>query len=73
MMRIMVNGEIKDWPEETITYAQLCGLAGQPAHATAVYRGQQHGDMRRSGSLYPGKVLDIEEDMIFSVVVTDNA
>lgn len=78
-MNIIVNGENKVIDEDKLdlTYEEIVYLAfGRDFPSTVftiVYQGKWKGDSRRSGCIYPGKRLVVDEGMIISVAHTGNA
>jgi len=70
---ITVNGEQHEVDGDTISHEEICALAKQPMHASATYEGQRNGDSQRSGITHAGKVIKLEDGMIFDCVVTGNA
>lgn len=72
-MRITVNG-VQCYSEGNIvSYEEVCELAGQPLSATVTYYGVKKGDSQRSGVLYAGKQIVVEDGMVFNCVTTGNA
>ncbi|MCK9567842.1 hypothetical protein M0R72_02680 [Candidatus Pacearchaeota archaeon] len=71
-MNITING--KEQPLR-LTYEEIITRAGySPNRVISVtYRGRQHGDMQRSGMLYPGSSVELEDGMVFSAYDTGNA
>lgn len=70
---VTINGaEAKGWGDK-ISHEEICKLANKPVEASVTYRGPRKGDSERSGMTYAGKVIEIEDGMIFSCYVTGNA
>lgn len=72
-MQIIINGKPHDHDEGAITHEQICELAGEPEYASVTYRGPSQGDNQRSGTTYKGKIVAVDDGMIFNCVVTGNA
>lgn len=71
--KVTINGAEHEVDGDKISHEQICELAGQPVHASATYEGPRHGDSQRSGITHAGKVIRIEDGMIFNCIVTGNA
>lgn len=72
---IVVNGVNHIVSSSEQNYASIVKLARlDPNHIwTITYSGPRHGDSRRQGCLSPGKTLEVESGMSFTVVHTGNA
>lgn len=72
-MQITINGTLCTVNAETISHEEICKLAAKPEYASVVYRGPRKGDSQRYGITYKGETIELEEDMRFTCVVTNNA
>lgn len=74
MPQIIVNGLEFDCKVEHASYEDIVLLAGMPEakNLTMTYR-CDHGDICRSGTLVPGRSIDVEDGMVFDAVYTGNA
>lgn len=70
---ITVNGAEHELDDDTISHEKICELAGRPVHASVTYEGRREGDSRRSGITHSGKVIKLDDGMIFNCVVTGSA
>lgn len=68
---INVNSQNKEWTEKTISYEQLVQLA-YPGSTRDDYSATFHGK-REEGTLYKGKTIEVEEAMVFNIVLTNAA
>lgn len=74
MDRITINEVEHDWPhDDPLSHETICGLAGQPLHASVVYFGRRIGDSERSGTTYAGKSIKSDDGLRISCVVTGSA
>jgi len=73
LIKIDVNGTEHEISAAPLSYARVLELADKREGATVVYSGLWHGDSHRSGTLWSGKSITVEDGMRFTVVVTDNA
>lgn len=71
--KITINGVEHEVEGNTLSHEQICALSGQPVHASATYEGPRNGDSQRSGITHAGKVIKLEDGMIFNCIVTGNA
>lgn len=74
--KIIVNGRKLSIDKEYLSYDDIVSLGhDKPRSAlhSIVYQGPRNGDCRRSGMIIPGQVLKIEDGMVISAMVTDNA
>lgn len=69
--RIIVNGAVKYWQGETITYEDVCGLAQQPLYASMTFS-KAPGE-KRQGILSKGESTKVGDGTIFNAVVTGSA
>lgn len=74
-MEIMVNGSKFDVRVEYLSYEDVALLAGHPGDTglTVVYTRPPRTDYAVSGTLVPGRSIDIEERMVFDAVQTGAA
>lgn len=73
-MTITINGKEIQWPGSLIDYGAVLSCSKMAQGATVTYRGPNHGDSQRSGSLYPtDQAIVLEEGMIFNCCDTGNA
>jgi hypothetical protein len=75
-MRIVVNADEFDVKTEFISYEDVALLAGRPpgdASLTVVYTTPPVEGRGRSGTLIPGRSIDIEPGMTFDAVNTSDA
>ena len=73
MTKITINGRHHNIDGDTITHERICELAERPLSASAVYRGKDSGDYRRTGITHVGVTVDLEEDMVFTAIMTGDA
>lgn len=75
MPTITINGDYFEVDNEELTYEEIVAMAGESRYATVTYSTKRKpgSDVTRSGILYSGKTVIIEDDMRFSAVVTGNA
>jgi hypothetical protein len=71
--KIKVNGVEHELDGRLVSHEQICDLAKQPAYASVTYEGLRHDDVQRSGIMYPGKMVKLEDGMIFDCVATGSA
>ena len=71
-MKVTINGKEHEVGSE-LTYEQIARLANQPTYATCVYHTKRKNGNQRSGLLYSGKKVTVEEGMTISIIVTGNA
>ncbi len=71
-MNIIINGKSQ---KLNLTYEEIIVRAGyKPNQIISVtYIGPRHGDSQRSGIMYPGTSVEIEDEMIFNAADTGNA
>ena len=72
-VKITVNGKAHETIAHALSYEDVLELAGERMGASMTYRGPRHGDAQRSGILYKGKTVTIEDGMAFDCVMTGNS
>lgn len=76
-MKVIVNGREVEWGEQSMSYADLCVLAGlDPKRVySATYRSDNGSGTKFHGSLIPGGELsnELHEGTIFNIYNTSNS
>jgi len=75
MTRVIINGKAFDLSQCTISYRELVELAGYNGDdlVTVTYRTKSVGDVKREGSLYPGRTLFVSDGTIINIADTSAA
>ena len=75
LKKIIVNGRQVVTDKTVLTYEDIVSMAdtGRTALHSIAYSGPRVGDYRRCGEIHPGKLLEVEDGLIITAVVTDNA
>ncbi len=77
MPRVIINGREVVVVGESMTYQDIVSLAdsgrSKDALHSIAYSTKRSGDTERSGCIAPGETLVLEEGMVISAMVTDNA
>lgn len=68
--RVYINGMERVIPGGTLSYAELVRCAGLTGTPSATYYWRGKGDHIRHGTMYGDKVVELDDDMQFSVVHT---
>ncbi|AYG70610.1 multiubiquitin domain-containing protein [Rhizobium sp. CCGE531] len=71
--KIIVNRDEHEIDGKSVSHEQICQLAKQPAYVSVTYEGERRDDIQRSGFMYLGKLVKLEDGMIFNCIVTDSA
>lgn len=72
-MKININGQDHQITGPDISFEEVVALAKQSHEASVTYAGPRHGDSRRTGTMFKGKVIAAEDGMQFTAVVTGGA
>ncbi len=73
---IIVNGKLRPWGEETISYSQVVDLAFPPPHtATEIFTVQYSRGPKENpeGTLALGQTVKVKSGMVFDVSRTDRS
>lgn len=70
---VIVNGSLTMWAAPVISYEQLVELAGYTGNPTALYVVARKPNGEKTGILSPGRSVDVEDGMRFTVCHTGNA
>lgn len=75
MKTIIVNGRTVETDLDQISYADLIALAGySPTRVVSVtYRSKRNGDNVQEGILIPGRIVTVDDGMVFNASVTGSA
>jgi hypothetical protein len=76
-VKIIFNGKQLELENSVLTYEEIVEMAlGKPdpdACLTVVYSAKRRGDTERSGSIWKGKTLELEDGMVITAMFTGNA
>lgn len=76
-MKIRVNHREVEVSQAVLTYQEIVDLADSGRSKSALhsitYRVRGPGDSERSGTVTPGRSIELAEGMVISAMVTDNA
>lgn len=72
-MKIIINGTAVNHDSASVTYEEVVRLAGEKGNPSVSYKTARNGDSQRSGTMYEGKRVTVEPDMIFNVMHTNKA
>lgn len=76
-MRINLNGKWLETAKEILSYEDIvgmvCGDRNSPHAYSVVYRAKSNGDRYRAGTLWLGKSVEVEDGMVITAMITDNA
>ena len=75
--KIIINAKEYETDLNSISYNQLLEMCKKSYGCSAVYRSKifiiDGEEMQRSGTLYDGKTIKLEDGMNFNVMMTGNA
>jgi alkylated DNA nucleotide flippase Atl1 len=71
-MKVSINSVVHE-VGSMLSYEEVAKLAGKPDYASCIYETPRKGDNQRSGILFRGKSVTVEDGMRFDIGVTGNA
>lgn len=77
MIKFILNGGHATTDKSVLSYQDIVELVTGKPYAgqcySVVYSTPPKGDSRRSGSLWEGKTVEMEDGMVISAMITSNA
>lgn len=70
---VIINARQRKVSSESLTFTELCELAGVAGDATCTYLGPRRGGPRAQGELQKGGSVEVVDGMIFNLSVTGKA